>query len=236
MSGHSKWATTKRAKGAADAKRGAIFTKLANAITVAAKLGGGDPTSNFKLRLSIDQAKAANMPKDNIERAIKKGTGELSGGAIESIIYEGFGPDKIALIIEALTDNRNRTSSSIKHLLNKYGGSLGGPGSVSWLFELRGIIQLGKIDEKLELELIDLGVFDIQKNENDILLYTEVNSLKKIKEFLEEKNIKVEHAEIEQVAKEKKLINQESKERIQKLFNELDENEDINDFYTNAEI
>jgi YebC/PmpR family DNA-binding regulatory protein len=236
MSGHSKWATTKRQKGVADAKRGAIFTKLGNAITVAVKLGGPDPESNFKLRLAIDSAKSANIPKDNIERAIKRGTGELGGGIIESITYEGFGPGGSAFMIEALTDNRNRTSSSVKHILTKHGGSLGGPSSVAWLFEQKGIIRIENIDENLELELIDQGVSDTRKEEGGVSIYTQPGDLKKIKDFLEQKNIKVEYAEIEYVAKEKKLISSDQKETIQKLFDELDEDEDVNNFYTNAEI
>jgi len=235
MSGHSKWATTKRQKGAADAKRGAIFTKLGKAITVATKLGGPDPESNFRLRLAIDLAKSANLPKDNIERAIKRGTGELGGGIIESIIYEGFGPFGTAFIIEALTDNRNRSSSSIKHILSKYGGNLGGPSSVSWLFEQKGIIRVKTIDDELELELIDAGVNDIQRDADGAIVYTQPNDLKKIKELLEKKDIAIEYAEIEQVAKEKKSLNPEEKEKLEKLFTELEDNEDVSNYYTNAE-
>src|SRR3989344_404513 len=142
MSGHSKWSQIHRQKGAADAKRGAIFTKLGKNISIAARLGGGDPATNFRLRLAVDQAKAANMPKDNIDRAIKRGTGEIAGGTIETIAYEGFGPEGSAFIIECLTDNRNRTAANIKHYLTKYGGSLGTPGSVSWQFEQKGIVRV----------------------------------------------------------------------------------------------
>ncbi|MDX9893623.1 MAG: YebC/PmpR family DNA-binding transcriptional regulator [Patescibacteria group bacterium] len=237
MSGHSKWAQIHRQKGVADIKRGAVFTKLGKAVTIAAKLGGGDPESNFRLRLAIDQAKAANMPKDNIERAIKRGTGELDDGKkIEAVTYEGFGPEATAFIIEALTDNRNRTSAAIKHILNKYGGGLGGPNSVSWMFEPRGIIKINKIDETLELELIDRGVEDIVKESDGITLQTQTDNLKKIKDYLENKNITIEYAENELVAKDQKTLNPEQQEKIQKLFEELEDNEDVNNYYTNAQI
>jgi len=235
MSGHSKWATTKRQKGVADAKRGVIFTKLGRAITVAAKIGGGDPNANFKLRLAIDQAKTANLPKDNIEKAIKRGTGESNEGIIESITYEGFGPAGIAFIIECLTDNRNRTSSVIKHLLTKYGGSLNGPNSVSWLFEQKGVIRINSLTESLELELIDAGILDITRDSLGVTIYTTPNNLKKIKDFLEQKQINIEYAEIEQVAKDTKELGAEDKERLEKLSAELDGDEDVNNYYSNAE-
>jgi len=237
MSGHSKWSTIKRQKGAADAKRGALFTKLGNAITIAAKEGGGDIDSNFSLRLAIDKAKSANMPKDNIERAIKRGTGELDDGKkIEDITYEGFGPDGIAFMIEALTDNRNRTSSSMKHILTKYGGSLGGPNSVAWMFNQIGIIRINKINEDLELELIDAGATDIKKDEDGVAVFTKPNDLKKVKSFLEQKQINVEYAEIEQIPKDSVNISDEIKEKLEKIFAELDEDGDVNNYYTNAEI
>ncbi|MBU4369471.1 YebC/PmpR family DNA-binding transcriptional regulator, partial [Patescibacteria group bacterium] len=169
MSGHSKWSKLKHSKGALDAKRGTMFTKLGNVITIAAREGGGDLDSNFKLRLAIENAKKANLPKDNIERAIKRGTGELAGGQIEEVIYEAFGPDKTSFIVEALTDNKNRTVASLRRIFNKHGGSLAGQNSVCWMFEKRGILRITdcrlKIDdlEKFQLEAIDLGVEDIKK-------------------------------------------------------------------------
>ena len=236
MSGHSKWSKIKRQKGTADAKRGTIFTKLGKVITVAAKQGGGKIDSNFKLKLAVDQAKAANMPKDNIERAIKRGTGELAGGIIESINYEGFGPGGTAFIVEALTDNRNRTSAAMKHILTKYGGGLGGPNSVAWMFEQKGIIRIESMNDELELELIDAGAADVQTDEEGVTVFTAPADLKKIKDFLEQKNIGIEYAEIEQVAKEKKQLDDNQKEKIEKLFAELDDNEDANNYYTNAEV
>ncbi|HLC89855.1 MAG TPA: YebC/PmpR family DNA-binding transcriptional regulator [Patescibacteria group bacterium] len=236
MSGHSKWAQIHRQKGTADAKRGALFTKLGKVISVAARLGGPDPTANFKLRLAVDQAKAANLPKENIERAIKRGLGESGEGKIEAVNYEGFGPNGVALIIECLTDNRNRTSSNIKHVLAKYGGNLGGPNSVSWIFENRGVIRINQINESLELALIDAGAQDIVKNADGVVVYTAPNDLKMIKDFLEQKGIKAEYAEIEQMAKEKKAVDNETKNQLEKLFSELDDDEDVNNYYTNAEI
>src|SRR3989344_7321992 len=236
MSGNSKWAQIHRQKGAADTKRGALFTKLGNSITIAAKAGGGDVESNFRLRLVIDQARAANMPKDNIERAIKRGTGELAGEKIEAVTYEGFGPGGTAFIIECLTSNRNRSSATIKHVLTKYGGSLGGPNSVSWLFEQKGIIRVKKLDENLELELIDVGARDIVREPDNVAIYTAPNDLKKVKDFLEKQGVASEYAEVEFVAKEKKAVAENQKEKIQKFSEELDDSEDVNNYYTNAEI
>jgi YebC/PmpR family DNA-binding regulatory protein len=241
MSGHSKWATIKRAKGAADAKRASLFTKLARAITVAAKEKGGDPESNFSLRLAIEKAKAANMPKDNIERAIKRGTGEIQGEEIEEIIYEGFGPGGTALIIKALTDNRNRTSQSMKHLLSKYGGSLGGPNSVMWQFEQKGVIRLdldklaAKNLEELELTIIDLGAQDIKKEADSWVIYTKVEDLQKVNKGIEALSIEVEYADLEYIAKEKIELEPDLQEKNQKLFIALDEDEDIDDYYTNLQ-
>lgn len=234
MSGHSKWSKIHRQKGVADSKRGALFTKLGNTITAAAKSGGGDPAMNFKLQLAIDQAKTGNMPKDNIDRAIKRGTGELEGGKIEEITYEGFGPDNIAFMIDCLTDNRNRTSAAMKHILTKFGGSMGGPNSVSWMFEQKSIFHTGKINEELELELIDAGATDITEEEDGSTILAAPSSLKKIKDLLDQKNIQVEYAEIEQIPKDRKEINDKTKEKLEKTFIELDENEDVNNFYTNA--
>ncbi|MBI5221828.1 MAG: YebC/PmpR family DNA-binding transcriptional regulator [Candidatus Magasanikbacteria bacterium] len=234
MSGHSKWAQIHRQKGAADTKRGALFTKLGNAITIAAKSGGGNPEANFKLRLAIDQAKAANMPKDNIERAIIRGTGEIAGGRIEEVEYEGFGPEGTAFIIECLTDNRNRTSSAIKHILTKYGGSLAGPNSVKWLFSQKAAIHVGKISEELELELIDAGAQDISKDMEGSTIYAQPNDLKKIKDFLEGKNIAVEYAEIEWVPNTNKNVT--DIKAFEKIYAELEENEDVNNYYSNAKI
>lgn len=178
MSGHSKWATTRRQKAVVDAKRGVQFTKLSHAITVAAKEGGGDPAANARLRLVIETARASSMPKDNIERAIQRGTGELPGMHIESVTYEGFGPGSAAILIEALTDNRNRTVAEIKNIFSKHGCSLGNPGSTAWMFSRHGVVVLvrptGAIDE---LSLIDLGADDVVVEDDAISLITSVEGL-----------------------------------------------------------
>ncbi len=237
MSGHSKWATIKRQKAAADAKRGALFTKLANAITVAAREKGGDPAANFSLRLAIERAKAANMPKANIERAIKRGTGEIAGQAIEELYYEGFGPANSQFIIKCLTDNRNRTASAIRHIFSKHGGRLG---AVKWNFAQKGIIRIASQNltaPDLELELIEAGVDDILEEDEGLTLITKVEDLQKIKKFLEEKNIKTETAAIEYVPKETiKIEAQADKEKIDKFINELEDNQDVADYYTNADF
>ena len=239
MSGHSKWSTIKRAKGAADAKRAAIFTKLARAITVAAKEKGGDPTTNFSLRLAMEKAKAANMPKDNIDRAIKRGTGELQGEAIEELIYEGFGPGNAALIIKCLTDNKNRTAQTIKHLLTKHGGSLGGPNSVMWQFEQKGVIRIateklsGKNLDELELKIIDLGAQDIERLPDSWIIYTKIEDLQKVNKGIEDLGLEVEYADLEYVPKEKIDLEPVLKEKNHKLFEALDEDEDVDDYYTN---
>ena len=239
MSGHSKWATTKRTKFASDAKKAAIFTKLSRVITVAAKEKGGDPETNFSLRLAIEKAKAANMPKDNIERAIKRGTGELEGAAIEEIVYEGFGPGKIPVILKCLTDNKNRTASNIKHLLTQAGGSLAGPNAVAWQFEQKGVILVNNEAivtqnwANLELQLIDLGAQEIIKVEEGLIIYTKIEDLQKVNKGLETLGITVESADISYIAKEKITLNEEQKKRYDEFIDTLDDDEDIEDYYTN---
>lgn len=240
MSGHSKWATTKRQKAAVDAKRGAVFTKMANLITIAARKGS-DPTMNFSLRMAMDKARTANMPKENIERAIKRGTGELADAQIEELIYEGFGPAKSQFIIKCLTDNKNRTAAAIRHLFSQASGSLG---SVAWNFENKGVIRITKDElvkinlsvDELQLTLIDAGAEDILSEEEGITIYTKAEDLQKIKQYLETKNIKTETAEIEYVAKEQMDLTDEDKKKVQALIDELEENEDVSDYYTNVNI
>ncbi len=236
MSGHSKWATIKRAKATTDAKRGAIFTKLGNLITIAAREKGGSPETNFALRMAMEKAKVANMPKDNIERAIKRGTGELGGEQIEELIYEGFGPAKSQFIIKSLTDNKNRSAASIRHVFTKYGGSLG---SVAWNFEQKGVIRIAKdqysiSSEEDELKLIESGAQDIKKEDEGITVYTKIEDLQKVKKFLEEKDIVAETADIEYIAKDEQTVSEEEKEKIENFIEELEENEDVGDYYTNV--
>jgi len=240
MSGHSKWSTIKRAKEVKDAKRGNIFTKLGNNITAAARQGG-DPEMNFSLRMAMDKAKSANMPKDNIERSIKRGTGELGGAQIEELIYEGFGPVKTGFIIQMVTDNKNRSAAEIRHIFTKYGGSLGATNSVSWNFKHLGVIRIIKENlpddmDELELDLIDVGADDIQKEEEGVTILTAIENLQKIKKLLDEKNVKVESAEIEYIAKDEKNVSEEEKKKIEQFIEALEENDDINNYYTDVNI
>jgi len=240
MSGHSKWATTKRQKAVVDAKKGAIFTKLGKLIAIAARKGG-DPTANFSLRIAIDKAKAINMPKDNIDRAVKRGTGESGGAQIEELIYEGLGPAKTQFIVKCLSDNKNRTAAEIRHLFSKHGGSLG---TVMWNFAQHGIIMIASeeinnkklTDENFELELIDAGAEDIQKEDQGMTIYTAPLDLQKTKQFLESKNIKTESAEVEYVTKEPINLSDEEKIKVEKFIEELKNSEDVSDYYTNANL
>ena len=241
MSGHSKWATTKRQKAVVDAKKGSVFTKIGNLITIAARQKGGDPAVNFMLRMAIDKAKAANMPKDNIERSIKRGTGELGDAAIEELTYEGFGPAKAQFIVKSVTDNKNRSASTIRHLFTKYGGSFG---SAGWNFQEQGVVRIEKSevrsqkleDENFELELIEKGAQDIEKAEEGMTIYTQPGDLQKVKQFLEENNIVTETAGIEFVAKEKAAVSDADRETLEKFIEELEDNEDVSDYFTNAVI
>ncbi len=235
MSGHSKWATTKRAKAIVDSKRSAVFTKFANVISIAARKGG-DPAANFQLRMAIDKARAVNMPKDNIERAIKRGTGEAGGAAIEELIYEAIGPAQSQFIVKCLSDNKNRTAAVVRHLFDKYGGSLG---AVMWNFEIKGVIAvsieqltISKLDE-LELELIDLGIEDFIKEDEGIIIYTQPGDLQKVKQFLESKNIATESADIEYVAKEKKELTGEDRIKFDNFIEAIEDNEEVAEYYTN---
>jgi len=241
MSRHSKWSKIKHQKGAADVKRSALFTRLSKNITLAAREGGnGDPKMNFKLRLAIDQAKAVNLPKDTVDRAIQKGIGGGNEGQIERVQYEGFLPGGAAIIIESLTDNRNRTSGVVKNSLGKHGGNMGLPNSVAWMFERKGVIRISnykdsvKNFDEFQLKMIDLGADDIQTEEEDLTIYTAPENLEKLREGLEKEQITPEETEIEFVAKEKINISETAqKEKIENLLNELDENEDIDNYYTN---
>lgn len=241
MSGHSKWSTIKRAKAANDAKKGAIFTKISNLITMAVKEKGPDMDSNFTLRMAIDKAKVANMPKDNIERAIKRGTGELAGDQIEELYYEGIGPANSQFIVKCLTDNKNRSASSIRHIFSKYGGALS---SVMWNFDKLGVISFKKIQlkdldidkETLELELIDAGAQDIKIEEEDYIIYTQVNDFQNVKDVLESKNINIESADLNYIAKEEQEISDSDRDKVENFVNALEDDEDVSDYYTNLKL
>jgi len=237
MSGHSKWAKIHRQKAVTDAKKGTVFTKHANIITIAARAGGGDPEMNFKLKLAIEKAKQANMPKDNIDRAIARGTGENDDKKIEEVAYEGFGPGGVAFIIECLTDNRNRTSANIKHIFSLYGGSLGSPNSVLWQFEKKGMIGIKDINEETELLLIDEGAENIERIDNSFTLTCDVGSLERLKKILETKKIQVAFADIEYIPKNTADVSdQATKEKIEKFISDIEELEEVNNYYTNANI
>lgn len=238
MSGHSKWHNIQGRKGKQDAVRSNQFTKLAKAITIAAQKGG-DPASNFSLRLAIEKAKEVSMPKDNIERAIKRGTGELEGGRMEELLYEGFGPGGVAIMIKAVTDNKNRTAPDVKHVLSKYGGNLGGSGSVQWMFGEWGIITVpknylenGRLE--LELALIEAGAEDIQDDDEGIVVKTKVENFQKVLAKLKELSIEPTSSGIEWLAKDTVAVDADAHGKLEGLFGELEEHDDVEDYFTNA--
>ena len=236
MSGHSKWATKKRKKFVTDAKRAALFTRAASAITIAAREKGGNMDMNFSLRLAVDRAKEINMPKENIERAIKRGTGELAGEHIDELIYEGFGPGGVAFLMEVTTTNKNRSASDIKHVFTKYGGNLGSTNSVRRMFEKRGTIGLRSdaLTETRELELIETGVLDIQKDGDETTILTALEDLQKIKDLLEKEGIHLEFSEFDYIPQITISIEDPHlREKLEKLSSELDEIPDITHFTSN---
>ncbi len=241
MAGHSKWAQIKHKKAQVDAKRGKIFTKLVKEISVAARLGGGDPEKNPRLRVAIEKAREVNMPYDNIKRAIMKGTGELAGTTYEEVTYEGYGPGGVALLIEAMTDNKNRTVSEIRHLLSKHGGSLGESGCVSWIFEKKGYILVDKknIDEDTLLSIaLDAGVEDVKndpKEDNYELLLSPEN-LKDVKASLEASSINISLAEVTMLPKNYISIEGEDAEKMLKLMDALEDHDDVQNVYANFDI
>jgi YebC/PmpR family DNA-binding regulatory protein len=242
MSGHSKWSKIQHKKGKADAQRGNLFTKLSKAITIAAKEGGGDADMNFSLRLAIERAKAGNMPNDNIERAIKRGTGELKDGEeIHETIYEGYGPGGIAVLVETLSDNKNRTVSEVKHAFSKHGGSLGGPGSVQWQFEHLGVIaisneQISSISDQdvFELALIEAGASDIVSHEEYMEIRIPMGQFQAVLESVVMAGIEnPEEAGLKWVAKEEVPVDEDTARKMEKLFDTLDELDDVSDVYSN---
>lgn len=241
MSGHSKWSKIKHSKGAVDAKKSAMFTKLGHAITLAAREGGADSEANFKLRLAMERGKKANMPRNNIDRAIKRGTGALAGEQIEEVIYEIFGPEGSMILIEALTDNTNRTVGSLRQIFNKYGGRLGEQNSVLRMFERKGIIRIVDFKSKIsnlddfQLKVIDLGAKDIKVEEDELAIYINSDDLEKIKKVIEQEGVEVDYAEIEWFAKDLIKISESSQKKTDAIFDELDNNPDISDYYSNIE-
>jgi YebC/PmpR family DNA-binding regulatory protein len=239
MARHSKWHNIQKRKGAVDAKKAVVFSKLAKAISAASR-GGGDPAFNFQLRMAVDAAKAVNMSKDNIDRAIKRGTGESGDAVIEEVVYEGFGPGGIALLVRCLTDNRARTVADLKYLASKNGGSLGGSGSVMWLFDKKAVITVADVSlikdrDAFELAVIDAGAQDIQDNEGALQIVGEVANLKKIVEAVEGLGVKVDGADIEYLAKDPVAVADPAVvSALDALVEVLDEYDDVDAVFTNS--
>lgn len=239
MSGHSKWATIKRKKGAADEKRGRIFTRLIKEISVAARMGGGDPEANPRLRSAIDNAKSNNMPKENIDRAIKKGTGELPGVSYEESVYEGYGPGGVALYIEVMTDNKNRTVSEIRHLLTKHGGNMGENGCVAWMFSQKGQIYVDaeKYDEDtVLLEAGDLGAEDMWTEEGLHVVSTPVEKLAAVRDGLVGKGMEVKDSELVMVPSSTIKLDEKDAGKVLKLMELLEEHDDVQRVSSNFDI
>lgn len=237
MAGHSKWANIKHKKAAVDAKKGKIFTRLSKEITVAAKVGGGDPEGNPRLRTLLEKAREANMPIDNTQRAIKKGTGELPGVAYESITYEGYGPCGVAIIVECLSDNKNRTVADVRRVFSHKGGSLGETNSVSWMFEKKGVLKgtTTKTEDELIEALIDYTIDTISLDANNFYITCEIKDLELVKQELKKLGALVESAEVEWVAKTTIDIDEESAKKVFDFIDELEELDDVQNVYDNIE-
>jgi YebC/PmpR family DNA-binding regulatory protein len=241
MAGHSKWSNIKRRKGAQDAKRGKIFARHAKLIYIAAKQGGGDPDMNPSLRTAIEKARADNMPSDNITRAIKKATGTLDGASYEEVTYEGYGPGGVAVIVEVLTDNRNRTAAEVRHAFSKNGGNLGETGCVSFMFDRKGYIVIlnenGQIDEdEITLEAIDAGADDIEIEDGVFEIYTTPENFTKVSDHLRENGYVLEEAEITMIPQNYSEIASEEEEKMLRMIDMLEEDEDVQDVHHNLEV
>ena len=241
MSGHSKWSSIKHKKGAADAKRGKLFSKLTRAIIVAAKEGGPDPAANLALQNAIEKAKSYSMPKDNIDRAIAKGSGaDADADAFETIVYEGYGPEGVAVIVEALTDNRNRTAADVRHMFSKHGGNLGATGAVAWQFDRRGVVVVpadGVDEEELLLAAADGGADDIERDGDVFQVTSAPESLSAVREAIEASGFAVDSAELQLVPKTTVSVDDEAKARqVMRLIDALEDNDDVQDVYANFDI
>lgn len=239
MSGHSKWATIKRKKASLDAKRGKLFTKLIKEISVAVRTGGSDLNGNPRLRLAYDNARGANMPLDNIERAIKKAAGELDGASYTEITYEGYGPGGVAVMIESLTDNKNRTVAEVRHLLSKYGGSMGESGSVAWMFDRKGIITLpkqGKTEDDLMEIVLDAGADDLTTEDEFFEVTSSIENFETVRKAIAEKNLTVDNASLQWVAKNNITVTGEDAEKVMKLIEALEDSDDVQNVFSNADI
>jgi YebC/PmpR family DNA-binding regulatory protein len=239
MSGHSKWHSIKHKKAAADAKRGKAFTQIIKEITVAARIGGGDVNFNPRLRLAVDKAKSENMPKDNIERAIKKGTGELEGYNLEEVHYEGYGPGGVAVFIEATTDNRNRTVGEVRHLFSKYGGNLGEAGSVSWMFDKKGylVVERKDVPEETLLEIVlEAGGEDVKEDGSNWEIYTAPESFESVRDALKGKEIPVLAEELGMIPQTSVKLEGKQAQQMLKLMDALEELDDLTNIWANFDI
>lgn len=238
MSGHNKWSTIRHKKGAADAKRGKVFTKIIKEITVAARIGGGDPNGNPRLRAAVDKAKAENMPKDNIERAIKKGTGELEGATYEEITYEGYGPGGVAVLVDAMTDNRNRTVSEVRSIFTKNNGNMGETGCVSWMFSKKGLIIFSKnVDfDKLFEAAIEAGAEDVSDEEEQIEVTTDPGNFAEVRDALAKAGFKYESADITMIPQTMVKLEGKQAESMLRLMERLEDNDDVQNVYANFDI
>ena len=239
MSGHSKWASIKHKKAATDSKRGKLFTKVIKEITVAARNGGGNTDTNPQLRLAIQKAKQANMPANNIEGAVKKGTGELEGVTYEAITYEGYGPAGVAIYVEALTDNKNRTTSEVRNIFSKYGGNMAGSGSVAWMFEKKGYIAISKetADEDTLMSIaLENGAEDLSGEGDTFEIKTLPQDFEKVKKALEDQSIKIESAEVTMIPKSSIKILDDKAKQLLTLVDSLEDNDDVQNVYANFDI
>ena len=240
MSGHSKWANIKHKKGKADALRGKITTKISREITIAVRMGGSDPTGNMKLKLALSKAKANNIPKDNIQRAIQKGAGALEGQSFEEITYEGYGPAGVAMMVSCLTDNRNRTAADVRHVFSKYGGNLGATGCVGYMFQQKGVFAVSKEtgveEDDLMMVALEAGAEDIKNEEEGFEIVTTPDAFDDVEKALAEAGIEVEMAEITMIPDTMAELSAEDAERVQKMLDVLEDLDDVQDVYHNADL
>jgi len=239
MSGHSKWSSIKHKKGAADAKRGKIFTKLIKEITVAARMGGGDPDGNPRLRSAIAAAKTENMPKENIERGIKKGTGELEGVSYEEANYEGYGPGGVAVLVDCLTDNKNRTVADIKHLFERHGGNLGEPGCVAWMFEQKGLMvfEKDKVEEEALFDLaLEAGAEDVREEETEFEVITDPSDLESVKQAIDNAGLSYTFAEVTKIPQNTVKVEGKKAQQTLNLMQSIEDHDDVSHVYANCDI
>ena len=240
MSGHSKWANIKHKKGKADALRGKITTKISREITIAVRMGGADPTGNMKLKLALSKAKANNIPKDNIQRAIQKGAGALEGQSFEEITYEGYGPAGVAMMVSCLTDNRNRTAADVRHVFSKYGGNLGATGCVGYMFQQKGVFAVSKEtgveEDDLRMIALEAGAEDIKNEEEGFEIVTTPDTFDDVEKALADAGIEVEMAEITMIPDTMAELSAEDAERVQKMLDVLEDLDDVQDVYHNADL